>query len=93
MFICTAELPPQFWSSLADKGISIAFLTAAVYFMGKWFLGAQAAKDALYTARIAELSTEMVSMRERMRNTEIEIVECRRDREELKRRMDSMNRQ
>ncbi len=91
LFATDPEMPINFWSSLADKGLSIAFLTAAVYFMGKWFLSAQAAKDTLYAQRIQELSTEMVSMRERMRATEIEMVECKRDRDALKERIDLLS--
>lgn len=93
----TPHMPENFWVSLADKGLTIAFMAAAVYFMGKWFLGAQNAKDALYVQRIAEMGTELTQLRERVRSAENQIVEanfkireCENDRADLRTQMEAM---
>jgi hypothetical protein len=94
MLILTADLTKpmseNFWVSLADKGLTIAFLAAAVYFMGKWFLSAQQAKDSLYAQRIAEMGNELTQLRDRVRSTEIKIAECETDRADLRRRVECM---
>lgn len=94
MFILTAgdtkPMSENFWVSLADKGLTIAFLAAAVYFMGKWFLSAQQAKDNLYAQRISEMGNELTQLRDRVRTTEQKIAECEVDRADLRRRVDTL---
>lgn len=84
------HMPENFWVSLADRGLTIAFLAAAVYFMGRWFLGAQQAKDALYAQRIAEMGQELIALRDRVRSTEMRLSECESDRADMRRRIDGM---
>lgn len=83
------EMPVSFWSALADKGLTIAVLAMGLYVMGKWFLGAQAAKDKLYADRMQEMGTELIELRARVRAMEVKIIECESDRAELRKRLDA----
>jgi len=87
------EMPESFWERILDKGTTIAFLAAAVYFMGKWFLSAQQAKDNLYAQRITEMGAELTELRVRVRTTEIKIVECENDRADMRRQLNELQKE
>ena len=92
-------MPESFWVSLADRSISLAMACFVAWLFAKWYQGAMASrdkvqesKDALYTQIIAQMTARLDSQEHRISATEREITECKRDRNDLRHRLDSLSR-
>lgn len=93
----TAPMPESFWVSLADRSISLAMACFVAWLFAKWYQGAMASrdkvqesKDGLYTQIIAQMTARLDAQEHRTSALEQEISECKRDRSDLRNRLDSI---